>query len=74
MLDTPSAHAFSIADEEFIAGTPASVADDIIAQCREVGAGHFAALFDRSTPLQHLMAWYRDYGAVTIPRLREAAV
>src|SRR5689334_19108532 len=74
VLDTPSAHAFTIGDDEFIAGTPATVADDIIAQCREAGAGHFAALFDRSTPPDQLMTWYRDYGAVAIPRLRDATV
>lgn len=74
VLDTPAAHAFSIGDDEFIAGTPARVADDIIAQCAEAGAGHFAALFDRTVPPQQLMDWYRNYGAVTIPRLREATL
>jgi alkanesulfonate monooxygenase SsuD/methylene tetrahydromethanopterin reductase-like flavin-dependent oxidoreductase (luciferase family) len=73
VLDTPAAHAFSIGDDEFIAGTPATVADEIVRQCQEAGAGHFAALFDRSFPPEALMAWYQQYGAVTIPRLRNAA-
>ena len=34
VLDTPSAHAFSIGDEEFIAGTPATVAEQVVAQCK----------------------------------------
>jgi alkanesulfonate monooxygenase SsuD/methylene tetrahydromethanopterin reductase-like flavin-dependent oxidoreductase (luciferase family) len=74
VLDTPSAHAFTIGDEEFIAGTPATVAEDIIHQCRQAGAGHFAALFDRTMTPDQLKCWYRDYGAVTIPLLHDAEV
>jgi alkanesulfonate monooxygenase SsuD/methylene tetrahydromethanopterin reductase-like flavin-dependent oxidoreductase (luciferase family) len=74
MLDSPSAHSFSIGDEEFIAGKPAAIAEQIIAQCRSAGAGHFAALFDRMASPAQLMDCYRDFGAVTIPLLRGAAV
>ena len=74
ILDTPTAHAFSIGDEEFIAGTPASVAEQIIHQCDEVGAGHFAALFDRSTKPDQLKEWYTGFGEVTIPLLHAATV
>jgi alkanesulfonate monooxygenase SsuD/methylene tetrahydromethanopterin reductase-like flavin-dependent oxidoreductase (luciferase family) len=74
LLDTPSAHAFSIGDEEFIAGTPTRVADEIIRQCGEVGAGNFAALFDRSVPPERMRDWYREYGAGTIPLLRGCSV
>jgi len=74
VLDTPSAHAFSIGDDEFIAGTPAKVAEQIITQCRGAGAGHFAAIFDRSASPERLGDWYRDFGATTIPVLREAHV
>jgi alkanesulfonate monooxygenase SsuD/methylene tetrahydromethanopterin reductase-like flavin-dependent oxidoreductase (luciferase family) len=69
VLDTPSAHAFSIGDEEFIAGTPTSVAEQIITQCGQVGAGNFAALFDRSVPPERMQNWYRDFGVGTIPLL-----
>ena len=48
VLDTPISHAFSIGSDEFIAGAPDNVAEQAIAQCREVGAGHFLATFDRS--------------------------
>jgi alkanesulfonate monooxygenase SsuD/methylene tetrahydromethanopterin reductase-like flavin-dependent oxidoreductase (luciferase family) len=74
ILDTPTAHAFSVGDEEFIAGTPATIAEEIIRQCRTAGAGHFAATFDRSRPPQVLKDWYVDYGAHVIPILRKACV
>src|SRR6185437_10157337 len=74
LLDTPTAHAFSIGDDEFIVGTPATVTEQVIAQCRQAGAGNFAALFDRSTPPDTLRDWYAAFGAVAIPLLHSAAV
>ncbi|HUZ31564.1 MAG TPA: LLM class flavin-dependent oxidoreductase [Xanthobacteraceae bacterium] len=73
-LDSPSAHAFSIGEEEFIFGGAVAVAEQIIAQCRSAGAGHFAALFDRMAPPALMADYYRDFGAVTIPLLRSAAL
>lgn len=74
ILDTPTAHAFSVGDEEFVAGTAAAVAEQIIAQCRAAGAGHFAATFDRSVPPERMKNWYADYGSTAIPLLRKAAI
>ncbi|HEX4041375.1 MAG TPA: LLM class flavin-dependent oxidoreductase, partial [Xanthobacteraceae bacterium] len=74
VLDTPTAHAFSIGDEEFIAGTPATVAEVIAAQCKSAGAGHFAAIFNRSASPETLRKWYADFGQGTIPLLRKATV
>jgi hypothetical protein len=74
ILDTPTAHAFSIGDDEFIAGTAAAIVEQIIGQCRTAGAGNFAATFDRSRPPERLKEWYVEYGADVIPRLRQAAV
>jgi alkanesulfonate monooxygenase SsuD/methylene tetrahydromethanopterin reductase-like flavin-dependent oxidoreductase (luciferase family) len=74
ILDTPTAHAFSVGDDEFIAGTSAAVAEQVIGQCRAAGAGHFAATFDRSRPPKELGEWYVEYGANVIPPLRQAAV
>jgi len=74
LLDNPSAHAFSIGDEEFIAGTPAAVAEQIVTQCRSAGAGHFAAIFGRATSPEEQKGWYRDFGAGTIPALRATAM
>jgi alkanesulfonate monooxygenase SsuD/methylene tetrahydromethanopterin reductase-like flavin-dependent oxidoreductase (luciferase family) len=70
VLDTPTAHAFSIGDDEAIAGTADSVAAQIIDQCSAAGAGHFAANFNRSQPPERLKAWYAEYGRLVIPRLR----
>jgi hypothetical protein len=74
VLDTPSAHAFSIGDDEFIAGTPSTVAEEIIAQCSRTGAGNFAAIFERSVPPEQMRAWYREFGAVVIPMLHAATL
>lgn len=74
ILDTPTAHAFSVGDEEFIAGTAATIAEQIVGQCRVAGAGNFAATFDRSRPAEQLKEWYAEYGAKVIPLLRQAAV
>lgn len=73
-LDSPSAHSFTIGEDEFITGTSAEIAEQIVVQCQSAGAGHFAALFDRLASPVQLMDWYRDFGAVTIPRLRNATV
>jgi alkanesulfonate monooxygenase SsuD/methylene tetrahydromethanopterin reductase-like flavin-dependent oxidoreductase (luciferase family) len=73
-LDSPSAHSFSIGEDEFIGGSAAAAAEQIIAQCRSAGAGHFAALFDRMATPAQMADYYRDFGAVTIPLLRSAAV
>jgi alkanesulfonate monooxygenase SsuD/methylene tetrahydromethanopterin reductase-like flavin-dependent oxidoreductase (luciferase family) len=74
VLDTPTAHAFSIGDDEAIAGTVDSLADKIVAQCKAAGAGHFAATFNRAQPPEILKEWYVDYGKHVIPKLRRAAV
>jgi len=74
VLDTPTAHAFSIGDDEVIAGTTDSLAEKIIEQCKAAGAGHFAATFNRSQPPETLKKWYADYGKQVIPKLRRAVV
>ena len=74
VLDTPTAHSFTIGDEEFLAGTPATLAEQIIEQCRHVGAGDFLANFDRTSTIETLKDWYRQFGKGTIPLLRNATV
>lgn len=74
VLDTPTAHAFSIGDDEFIIGTPSGIAEQAIAQCQGAGAGHFSVIFDRSASVQRLKDWYGEFGARTIPMLRDARV
>ncbi|XSC48305.1 LLM class flavin-dependent oxidoreductase [Bradyrhizobium sp. RDT10] len=49
LLDAPRAGAgFSLHDDDYIAGTPAQVAEQVIDQCRQCGAGHFLAMLGRS--------------------------
>jgi hypothetical protein len=72
VFDTPVSHAFTIGSDEF-AGAPQSVADDIVAQCLDCGAGHFLAIFDRSAPGQLAEAW-ELFGTGVIPTLRQALV
>ncbi len=72
ILDSPASHSFSVGDDEFIAGSPTAIADQIIGQCRRAGAGHFSVIFDRSVALSEMRAWYRLFGAEVIPALRRA--
>jgi len=74
VLDTPTEHKFSIGDEEFILGTPSTVAEQIVSQCRTAGAGNIAAIFGWGIPPEHLQGWYRGFGADVIPALRAAAL
>ena len=67
MLDTPVSHAFSIGSDEFIAGAPDSVAEQTIAQCREVGAGHFLATFDRCAAREQLRGAWEMFGSGVVP-------
>lgn len=69
VFDTPSAHAFSIGDDEFIAGAPPGVVDQIISQCRDVGAGHFLAIVRGSSPEQIARSWGL-FGNGVIPALK----
>jgi alkanesulfonate monooxygenase SsuD/methylene tetrahydromethanopterin reductase-like flavin-dependent oxidoreductase (luciferase family) len=71
-LDTPSAHAFSVGDEEFIAGTPHSVAEQAIAQCRDVGAGHFLVIFNRALAQDQIGRAWELFGTEVNPALRRA--
>ena len=58
-------------DDEFIAGTPAQVADEIVAQCRAVGAGHILAILGRAVDERRATA-VTLFGEQVIPILRRA--
>ncbi|MEZ5727063.1 MAG: LLM class flavin-dependent oxidoreductase [Burkholderiaceae bacterium] len=64
---------FAIHDDEFIAGTPAQVAEIIIAQCRATGAGHLVAILGRALDAQRERA-VTLFGEQVIPVLREARI
>jgi alkanesulfonate monooxygenase SsuD/methylene tetrahydromethanopterin reductase-like flavin-dependent oxidoreductase (luciferase family) len=71
LLDVPNpAAGFIVDDDEFIAGTPEQVAEQIVAQCRATGAGHFAALFI-DTGAGMAEAW-ELFGRYVNPILRQA--
>jgi alkanesulfonate monooxygenase SsuD/methylene tetrahydromethanopterin reductase-like flavin-dependent oxidoreductase (luciferase family) len=74
VFDTPTSHAFSIGSDEFIAGAPDRVAEQAIAQCREVGAGHFLATFDRTAARDQLRDAWEMFGTEVVPELRRATV
>ncbi|MEH2623014.1 alkanesulfonate monooxygenase SsuD/methylene tetrahydromethanopterin reductase-like flavin-dependent oxidoreductase (luciferase family) [Bradyrhizobium sp. AZCC 1719] len=74
LLDAPRAGAgFSLHDDDYIAGTPAQVAEQIIDQCRKCGAGHFLAMLGRSfTPRRR--ETLALFGEEVIPQLRRAEI
>jgi alkanesulfonate monooxygenase SsuD/methylene tetrahydromethanopterin reductase-like flavin-dependent oxidoreductase (luciferase family) len=67
-------HGFSVGADEFIAGTGEHVAEQIIAQCRRVGAGHFLSAVDRRAPRDQRTMGYELYARHVIPALRRAAL
>lgn len=78
LLDAPetasrSGSGFSVHAEEFIAGTPAQVAEQIVAQCRGCGAGHILAILGRAVDEQRIQA-VDLFAEQVIPILRRAEV
>jgi alkanesulfonate monooxygenase SsuD/methylene tetrahydromethanopterin reductase-like flavin-dependent oxidoreductase (luciferase family) len=71
LLDTKAG--FAVHDDEFIAGTPSQVAEEIIAQCRAVGAGHILAILGRAVDERRTTA-VTLFGEAVIPILRRAEV
>lgn len=71
IVDAPvGSHTFSLSDEEFIAGNPESVTEQIIEQCERVGAGNFLAIFDRYEDPAALRAAFELFGREVIPAMR----
>jgi alkanesulfonate monooxygenase SsuD/methylene tetrahydromethanopterin reductase-like flavin-dependent oxidoreductase (luciferase family) len=67
-------HGFSVGPDEFIAGTGAQVAEQIIVQCRKLGCGNFLSTMSRNPGRNSQIASYEIYAREVIPRLRRAAV
>jgi alkanesulfonate monooxygenase SsuD/methylene tetrahydromethanopterin reductase-like flavin-dependent oxidoreductase (luciferase family) len=63
---------FTLSDDEFITGTPEDVAQNIIEQCRAVGAGHFLAVLNWSAPVDEVAQAHELFGREAIPLLRAA--
>jgi alkanesulfonate monooxygenase SsuD/methylene tetrahydromethanopterin reductase-like flavin-dependent oxidoreductase (luciferase family) len=71
--DAPApAGGFTLSDEEFVTGTPKDVAQNIIEQCRAVGAGHFLAVLNWSAPFEEVAQAHELFGREAIPLLRKA--
>ncbi len=64
---------FAVHDDEFIAGTPAQVAEQIVEQCRASGAGHMLAILGRAVDERRTEA-VELFGEQVIPVLRRAGV
>jgi alkanesulfonate monooxygenase SsuD/methylene tetrahydromethanopterin reductase-like flavin-dependent oxidoreductase (luciferase family) len=74
LLDAPKPGAgFSVHADEFIAGTPAQVAEQIIAQCRACGAGHILAILGRAVD-EHRIRAVELFGEQVIPILRRVEI
>jgi len=61
-----------LSSEEFIAGSPAEVAEQILGQCGAIGAGHFLAMLDNHGGVQENRAAFDLFGREVIPLLRRA--
>jgi alkanesulfonate monooxygenase SsuD/methylene tetrahydromethanopterin reductase-like flavin-dependent oxidoreductase (luciferase family) len=70
-VPTPSG-GFTLSDEEFITGTPKDVAQNVIEQCRTVGAGHFLTVLNWSAPVDEVAQAHELFGSEAIPLLRAA--
>ena len=70
-LDTPVAHAFSLGEEENIVDLPEQVGNEIVRQCREVGAGHFLATFRGAGAIKDV---WETFGREVNPVLARASV
>jgi alkanesulfonate monooxygenase SsuD/methylene tetrahydromethanopterin reductase-like flavin-dependent oxidoreductase (luciferase family) len=65
---------FVMSTDEFIVGTPNQVAEEIIAQCRAVGAGHFLAVLHWGAAPDEVAGAHEIFGQEIIPALRRAEV
>lgn len=69
-LDTSGAHGYALGDDEFISGSPRQVAEQIMEQCRQCGAGHFMVVFAGHQSLQELERSWELFGTEVIPVLK----
>jgi len=61
---------FTLSADEFITGTPKEAAQNIIEQCRAVGAGHFLTVLNWSAPFEEVAQAHELFGREVIPFLR----
>jgi alkanesulfonate monooxygenase SsuD/methylene tetrahydromethanopterin reductase-like flavin-dependent oxidoreductase (luciferase family) len=61
---------FTLSDDEFITGTAKEAAQNIVEQCRAVGAGHFLTVLNWSAPVDEVIQAHELFGREAIPVLR----
>jgi alkanesulfonate monooxygenase SsuD/methylene tetrahydromethanopterin reductase-like flavin-dependent oxidoreductase (luciferase family) len=64
---------FTLSDDEFITGTADDVAQQIIEQCRAVGAGHFLTVLNWSAQIDEVARAHELFGREAVPMLRAAS-
>ena len=63
-----------VSGDEFIHGTPSSVAEQIIEQCRLVGASNFLSVLHWGAPFDEVQRGHRMFGEEVIPSLKRAKI
>ena len=63
---------FVMSDDEFIGGTPTEVAEQIIQQCQEVGAGNFLSVLHWGASLEEVARGHELFGQKVLPSLKSA--
>ena len=65
---------FVVSNDEFIHGTPARVAEQIIEQCRLVGASNFLSVLHWGAPIDEVQRGHRMFGEEVVPNLKRAKI
>lgn len=74
LLDAPrTGSGFSLSDDDYIAGTPPQVAEQVIEQCRKTGSGNFLAMLGRGSATRRSES-LALFGEEVIPQMRRALV
>ena len=73
--DAPGpSHSFAVSEDELISGDPVHVADQIVAQCGAVGAGHFLGIINIVAPKPAILEGHQLFGSEVIPVLRRTVI
>jgi alkanesulfonate monooxygenase SsuD/methylene tetrahydromethanopterin reductase-like flavin-dependent oxidoreductase (luciferase family) len=65
---------FVLDEDEFISGTPAAVCEQVMQQCRQVGAANFLAVLHWGAPFDEVSRGHELFSRKVIPRLRTASL
>ncbi len=71
LLDQPDSEIDALSNDEFVAGTPAQVADQLVAQCQRIGTSNMVVCFS-ATDRAELDDAHAAFAAEVIPALRTA--